>query len=334
MTVRRHRVVAIAHEYMSLFELAAVAEVFGLSREDVASPWYDFEVCAPRGTVPVRNAPHLLLQTSADLTALATADTVVVAGWHPVDHDPSAEVVDAVHQAWRRGARVASICGGAFVLAAAKLLDGREATTHWRYAAEFRRRHPTVRLTPDVLYIDHGDVATSAGTAAGIDLCLHLLRNDLGGAAANEVARRMVVPAHRGGGQSQFVDRPVAPDPFDPIAPLLDWMTAHLDQPLTLSELAHQAAVSQRTLARRFALATGSTPTQWLLEQRLFETRRLLECSDLTVESIAARTGLGSAVNLRRHFRRRFDTTPAAYRAAFHALATAGPALVSPTGPR
>ncbi|HEX6871963.1 MAG TPA: DJ-1/PfpI family protein, partial [Micromonosporaceae bacterium] len=199
MSGRRHRVVAVAHEQMSLFELAAVAEVFGLNRRDISEAWYEFEVCASSGNLPVRNAAGLVLHVGEGMAAIDRADTVLVAGWHPVEETPPAELVDAVRQAWRRGVRVASICGGAFVLAAAGLLDGRAATTHWRYVDHLRQQYPLVQVDPDVLYIDHGDVATSAGTAAGIDLCLHLVRTDLGGAVANEVARRMVVPAHRTG---------------------------------------------------------------------------------------------------------------------------------------
>jgi AraC family transcriptional activator FtrA len=226
-------------------------------------------------------------------------------------------VIDALRAAHRRGARVLAICSGAFVLAQAGLLDGRAATTHWRLADQLAAAYPRVRVDPDVLYVDHGDVGTSAGTAAGIDLCLHVLRADHGAAYAAEVARRMVMPPHREGGQLQYVSRPVPRRDGDALAPLLDWAAGRLDQPLSLAVLAARAGVSSRTLARRFREQTGTSPGQWLLAQRLAAARTLLEETDLPVEAVAARVGLSSATNLRRRFGQALRTTPGAYRRAF-----------------
>ena len=302
----RHRVVALVTAPQGIFELACAREVFA------RSPRYAFTVCTENpGPVDTDDGFRLLIDDG--LTALADADTIIVPGWHR-DADPSPAIQAALRHAHERGARLATICAGAFALAATGLLDGRTATTHWARTAKLQRDFPRIRVEPDVLYVDHGDVATSAGAGAGIDLCLHLVRRDHGDAHAALLARHMVMPPSREGGQTQYA--PAVP-PADTLDGLLDWATARLASPLTVDDLAGFLSVSPRTLARRFADRFGTSPGQWLLAQRVTAARTLLEETDLPVEAIAARVGLTSAVNLRRRFRNALGTTPAAYRRAF-----------------
>lgn len=310
-----HRVVALLTPPQSPFELACASEVFGTVPED-AAPRYGFQVCAERpGPVPTTAGYAMLVE--AGLSALGAADTVVVPGRQQPDAPVPPAVTDALRGAHRRGARIVAICTGAFILAQAGLLDGRRATTHWRSAARFAAAFPQVQVDPDVLFVDHGDVATSAGTGAGIDLCLHLVRCDQGAAYAAQVARRMVLPPHREGSQLQYAARPEPARTDASLAPLLEWATSHLDAGLTLDRLAERAGLSSRTLARRFTEQLGTSPGQWLLGRRLDAARILLERTDLPVEAIATRVGLASAVNLRRRFRAHFGTTPGAYRRTF-----------------
>ena len=249
------------------------------------------------------------------LATLDTADTVIVPGFFPRDA-PSPQVLESLRGAAARGARVASVCVGAFALAAAGLLDGLTATTHWEYADELATRFPAVRVRPEVLYVDQGNVLTSAGIAAGIDLCLHLVRVDHGAAAAAEVSRRMVAALHRPGGQAQFMQRPI-PATAAGLAATCAWSIQEMDRPLTVAELARHAGYAPRTLNRHFLAETGMTPMRWLTAQRVLEARRLLETSDVTIEEVARRCGLGTAVNLRVHLARETATTPTAYRNAF-----------------
>jgi transcriptional regulator GlxA family with amidase domain len=311
--------VVVTHDF-SPFEFAVTCEVFGIDKSaDVGVPWYRFLVCAAERP-PIRTQMGFTLDTPLGLDALRRADTIIVPASNR--HDPPVELVDALRKAHARGARIMSVCSGAFTLAAAGLLDGRPATTHWMYVDEFSRRYPKVNLDPDVLYVDDGDILTSAGTAAGIDLCLHVVRLDYGAEAANIVARRMVVPPHRDGGQAQFVREPV-PDlqAGDPFAETLVWAQEHLDEAIAISQLAQRSAMSPRTFARRFRDTTGTTPHQWLLRQRVLLAQRLLETTDLSVDSIAAHTGLGTTTNLRQHFQRIVRTSPNAYRRAFQHVA-------------
>ncbi|MER5321013.1 helix-turn-helix domain-containing protein [Streptosporangium roseum] len=310
-----HRVVALVLPPQSTFELACAAEVFGVSRPGLPAR-YDFEVCAERrGSVPTLAGYHMAVDQG--LPALAAADTVVIPGWQHSGQPAPPAVIDALRQAHRRGARVVAICSGAFLLAQAGLLDHRRATTHWRMAAELADRFPEVQVEPDTLYIDLGDVATSAGSAAGIDLCLHLVRADHGAAYAAQIARHMIMPPHREGGQLQYATH-AAPDRLpDSLAPVLDWAAERLHEPLTVDDLAARARVSTRTLARRFADQLGVSPGRWLLRQRVTAAQALLEESDLPVETIATRVGLSSATNLRRHFHSMVHTTPATYRRSF-----------------
>ncbi|GHF77984.1 GlxA family transcriptional regulator [Streptomyces filamentosus] len=310
-----HRVVALLTPPQSPFELASAFEVFGIAPPD-APPRYDFRVCAEQtGLLPTGAGYTMLVEEG--LSALREADTVVVPGRQPPDAPVSPDVVEALRDAHRRRARIVAICTGAFVLAQAGLLDGRRATTHWRSAARFAASFPEVQVDPDVLFVDHGDVATSAGTGAGIDLCLHLVRSDHGAAYAAQIARRMVLPPHREGSQLQYATQPVPARADESLAPLLEWATSRLDTQLTLDHLAEHAGLSSRTLARRFAEQLGTSPGQWLLAQRLDAARILLEQTDLPVDAVATRVGLASAVNLRRRFRTHLGTTPGAYRRTF-----------------
>ena len=302
-----HRVVALVSAPQASFELGCAAAVF---RE---AP-YRFGVCTEEPG-PVRTTEGFDMVVTSGLRALERADTIVVPGWLPINREPSARVLRALTRAHRRGARLVSICSGAYALAATGLLDGRRVATHWRYADELQRRFPAVHVDPDVLYIDHGDVATSGGSGTGIDLCLQLVRRDHGAAHAARVARRMVMPPHREGGQTQYRTEDQAP--VESLGELLDWATHHLAEPLTLQDLAGQANVSPRTLARRFTDQLGMAPGQWLLAQRIARTRVLLEETDLPVETIAVKVGLSSATNLRRRFRTAVQTTPSAYRRAY-----------------
>ncbi len=317
------RVVAVAVvSGTAQFELAVACEVFGIDRPELTPDWYGFKLCAAEPG-PVRTAGGLVLDTPYGVADLVTADTVIVpaAGGDPAQRP---ELVAALRAAYANGARLASICTGAFLLAEAGLLDGRRATTHWMHAAELAARYPAVDVDPNVLYVDDGRILTSAGTAAGIDLCLHLVRLDLGTDVANAVARRMVVPPHRDGGQAQYVDQPLPRRDDDAFGALLDWVLARLDQPLTLAQMAGQANVSVRTLVRRFEAATATTPLQWLLAQRVRRAQHLLESSDEPVERVASLAGFGTAANLRQHFTRTVGVAPLHYRRTFRGAARAG----------
>jgi AraC family transcriptional regulator, transcriptional activator FtrA len=310
-----HRVVALVRPAQSTFELAFAAHVFGIERPALPTR-YAFSVCAERPGPVATRAGYDILVTDG-LGALDRADTVVVPGWLPTTEPPSQAVVQALRRAHSHGARMVGICSGAFALAHAGLLDGRRATTHWALADELAARFPDIRVDPDVLYVDHGDVATSAGAGAGIDLCMHLLRNDQGARYAAHVARTMVMPPHREGGQSQYSAPPHPAQIDGSLAPLLEWITARLGEPLTIERMAAHAGVSTRTLTRRFAEQLGTSPGQWLLAQRIATARDLLESCDLSVDAIARRVGLSSATNLRRRFLNTLGTTPGAYRRAF-----------------
>ncbi|HXF03174.1 MAG TPA: helix-turn-helix domain-containing protein [Arthrobacter sp.] len=303
-----HRVVALALPDVVAFDLAIPAQVFG--HEDERGR-YCFRVCAAQpGLVPTTSGYSI--QALDGLDALMSADTVVVPGYAPLN-DPPAEVCEALRQAAGNGARVVSVCTGAFALAAAGLLDGKRATTHWKNAARLQTLYPGVAVDADVLYIDQGSVSTSAGVAAGIDLCLHLVRKDFGTEAANSIARRMVVAPHREGGQAQFMERTVAA-PLARFADTCAWAKQNLAQPLTVDDMAAHAGWAPRSFNRKFTAEAGMTPLRWLNDQRVAEACRLLETTDLTVQAVASRTGLGTPANLRLHFTRQFSTAPSSYR--------------------
>ncbi|MEU4087449.1 helix-turn-helix domain-containing protein [Streptomyces aureus] len=304
------------------FELGLACEVFGPAPDAVRVPWYDLALCGPE---PVRVGPFRL-EPGHGLDRLARADTVIVPGWADVDREPPAALVDAVRAAHEAGARVASLCTGAFVLAAAGLLDGRRATTHWAHTRALAARYPRIDVDPEVLYVDDDGVLTSAGKAAAMDLCLHLVRLDHGSSVANTVARNLVVPPHRDGGQAQFVSTPVPAPGQHPLADLLPWVVERLDRPLTVEDLARRAGMSSRHLGRHFRAVTGTTPLQWLLVQRIRHAQELLETTDAGVDTIAAATGMGTGTTLRRHFNRTVGVPPDAYRRTFRARTRPGPA--------
>lgn len=314
-SVMTHRVVALVLPPQSTFELACAAEVFGMTRADVPKH-YSFGVCAERPGL-VATLANYGMAVEEDLTALDAADTVVIPGWQRSGEPASPAVIQALRQAHRRGARIVAICSGAFLLAEAGLLDHRRATTHWRMADELAAGYPDVNVELDTLYIDLGDVATSAGTAAGIDLCLHLVRVDQGAAYAARIARHMVMPPHREGGQLQYAVPPASHRRPDSLAPLLDWAIERLHRPLGLDDLAAQCNLSSRTLARRFSEQLGTSPGRWLLQQRVAAAQALLEETDLPIETVAARVGLSSATNLRRRFKLMLGVSPGSYRRSF-----------------
>jgi AraC family transcriptional activator FtrA len=314
-TDRPHRVVALALQDVVFLDLAAPTHLFG----HCGAPHYAFTLA---GVVPgpVRSSTGIEVMASAGIEELEHADTIVVPGIGP-DADPEgfAAAAEAVARAHRTGARVMSICTGAFVLAEAGVLDGRRATTHWDSTERLARRYPRISVDPSVLYVDEGSVLTSAGVAAGLDLCLHVIRRDHGAALAAHIARRTVVAPHRDGGQAQFVARPIADaaDAGTSLEATRAWALDRLEQPLDVATLARRACVSTRSFARRFRQETGTTPAQWVTDQRTRVAQSLLETTDLPVEHVAVRTGFGSATTLRTHFSRRLATTPTAYRRAF-----------------
>jgi transcriptional regulator GlxA family with amidase domain len=311
-----HRVTVLALPDVVAFDLSTPAQVFGNEPER-----YAFSACGVRaGRVPTTTG--FALHVPRGLDAIAEADTVLVPGLRPVQWPPPTAALEALRAAHARGARVASICTGAFVLAQAGLLDGRRATTHWAHAEQLAERYPAVTVDPGVLYVDEGDVLTSAGVAAGIDLCLHLVRRDHGAEVANAVARRIVVAPHRDGGQAQFVEAPLPVVEERGLEATRAWAAQRLREPLTIAAMARHAACSERTFARRFRAETGTTPLQWLLGQRVLHARRLLEATDLPVEDVADAAGFGTAVSLRSHFRRATATTPLAYRRTFRGSPT------------
>ena len=313
--------VALVYDGLCAFEFSSAAEVFGLARPELGSDWYRFETCSVRGR-DVRGQYGLRMKATGGLERLMSAGTIVIPGWEGIDVPVPAALLDALRKARARGARLLSICSGSFVLAATGLLDGRRATTHWRYADAFRERFPRVEVDANVLYVDEGGILTSAGSAAGLDLCLHLVRRDWGPAIANQVARRLVIPPHRDGGQAQFLERPVeklerSSEHREPLAGLLDRILRRIAEPWRNADLARRAAMSERTFMRRFRAATGLSPADWITRARVDRARELLESTALPIGRIAERCGLGTPTTLRHHFRKRLGVSPAAYRRRF-----------------
>jgi AraC family transcriptional regulator, transcriptional activator FtrA len=305
-------VAVLLQEPVSLFEFGVLAEVFGIDRTEQDVPAFDYRVCAETpGPLDSRNGTTVTAPFG--LEAAADADLIAVPA-SSAARTPSPAVVQLLRDAVDRGAWVMSVCSGAFTLGAAGILDGRSCTTHWQHAAELAQSNPLARVDPDVLYVRDGTVITSAGTAAGIDAALYLVRTELGSAVATAIARRMVVPPHRDGGQRQFIDRPVPTTTAESLGPVLEWMLDHLDEAFTVDDLARRAAMSPRTFARRFVAETGTTPHQWVTDQRVLRARRLLEDTDLPVEAVARDAGFGSAALLRHHFTRCTGITPTAFR--------------------
>ncbi len=309
------RVAALAYDGLGAFEFGIVAEVFGLPRPEMGPGWYDFQACSLKPG-RLRATGGVSIEAHGRLADLAKAGTIVIPGWK-ASETPPAPLIAALRRAHARGARLVSICSGVFVLAATGLLDGKRATTHWRYVEQLRSRYPRIRVEPDVLYVDEGSILTSAGSAAGIDLCLHIVRLDYGAEAANEVARRLVMPPHRDGGQAQFVRDPIRHRTAGGLAPVMQWAEAHLQEALRVEDLARRAAMSPRTFARRFQEQTGTTPHQWLMHQRLLSAQRRLEKTRESIDRVAEAVGLESAATLRQYFSRVLRTTPTAYRRQF-----------------
>ncbi|MFD9359489.1 helix-turn-helix domain-containing protein [Streptomyces sp. NPDC060031] len=305
-------VALLAAGHLLHFELAVAYEIFGNPPRE-AEGWYDVLLCGP-GTVQVG---PFTVEPDHGLERLVGADTVIVPACADIDDPPPPEVIEAVRAAHASGARVASLCTGAFVLGAAGLLDGRRATTHWAHAAELSTRHPLAVVDPDVLYTDNGSVLTAAGKAAAVDLCLHMIHLDHGAAVANSVARRLVMPPHRPGGQAQFVATPVQVSGDHTLAHLLAWVQQRLDQPLTVTDMARKANTSPRHLGRQFRSVIGQTPIQWLLAQRVRRAQELLEATDESIEAVARATGMGTATTLRRQFKRIVGVPPDSYRRSF-----------------
>jgi transcriptional regulator GlxA family with amidase domain len=302
-----------------IFESSIPLSVFGIDRQDAGVPRYRLLVCAGEDG-PLRTTGGLELTAPHGLEAISRAGTVVVPAWRSITSPPPEEALDALRRAHEEGARIVGLCTGAFVLAAAGLLDGRPATTHWMYAPTLAKRYPSVHVDPRELFVDDGDVLTSAGTAAGIDLCLHIVRTDHGNEAAGALARRLVVPPRRSGGQERYLDRSLPEEiGADPLAEVVAWALEHLHEQFDVETLAARAYMSRRTFDRRFRSLTGSAPLQWLITQRVLQAQRLLETSDYSVDEVAGRCGFRSPVALRGHFRRQLGSSPAAYRAAYRA---------------
>ena len=297
------------------FELGTICEVFGMDRSEMGVPVFDFAICAERPGEPLPTKAGFSITAPHGFDRLAEADLIAVPASGGRDY-PEA-LLQALRDAVDRGAWVLSVCSGAEVLAASGILDGRRCTTHWMYAADLAARHPSVTVELDVLYVEDGTILTSAGTAAGIDACLHLVRRELGSEVAATIARRMVVPPQREGGQRQYVESPVPHVGADTLQPVLEWALEHLDQDLSVAALARRAMMSERTFARRFRAETGSTQYHWVTGQRVLLARRMLESTTASVEQVAARCGLGTAAILRHHFTRVVGTSPQAYRRSF-----------------
>jgi AraC family transcriptional activator FtrA len=309
-----HHVAIVAYDGLCTFEFGCAIELFALERPELGVRWYSHAVCAVEPG-PLRAMGGLTLQVSHGLDALLAADTIVIPGWRDADEAPPAALVDALLAARRRGARICSICSGAFVLAHAGLLDGRKATTHWRYLERLGTRFPAIAIDPSALYVDDGGIVTSAGSAAGLDMLLHLVRVDFGAAIANRVAQRLVLAAHRDGDQAQLVARPLPADGANPIARLMDWARENIRLAHTVASLAAQARMGTRTFQRRFKDSTGLPPLAWLLKERVALARQLLETRQaLDIDTVADLAGLGSGESLRRHFRAQGLPPPARYR--------------------
>ena len=306
----------LVYDGLSTFEFGIVVEIFGLPRPELNVDWYKFEICSfERG--PLRATGGIHVEASRGLRSLQHAGTIVIPGWRRLDEPPPAPLINALRSAHARGARLVSICSGVFLLAATGLLDGKRATTHWRDAEKLCSKFPRIHVDPGVLYVDEGSVLTSAGSAAGIDLCLHVVRKDYGAEIANRVARRLVMSPHRDGGQAQYIPDPIRGRAAGGLAPVMQWARSHLDETLRVKDFALRAAMSPRTFARQFRQQTGTTPHQWLTHQRLLAAQRRLEATDEGMDQIAEAVGLQTAATLRQHFSRTLRTTPTAYRRRF-----------------
>jgi AraC family transcriptional activator FtrA len=316
ITKPNRRVSALLYDGLGTFEFAIAAEVFGLDRPEFGDDWYHFTSCS-EGRRPVRANGHVSITPEAGLEALADAGTIIVPGWKTTGEPPSPAVAEAILEAHARGARLATICSGVFLLASLGLADGQTVTTHWKYADRLCSLFPAIDVDPDVLYIDNGNILTSAGSAAGIDLLLHIVRKDFGPDRANQVARRLIMPPHRDGGQAQFIERPMPRQAHSRLAALLDAVRARPQDGWTIGRMAREAAMSERTMIRRFNESLGLSPGEWLVETRVDAARQLLEAGSAGIDEVAELSGFGSAATLRHHFRNRLGVSPARYRDRF-----------------
>ncbi|MFM9938064.1 MAG: transcriptional regulator FtrA [Hyphomicrobiaceae bacterium] len=314
-------VAVIAYDGLCTFEFGIAVEVFGLPRPEFEFPWYEFAVVSAEGQRS-RAMGGIIVEASGGLDLLDTARTIIVPGWRDRMECPPEPLLNAISRASARGARCLSICSGVFVLAAAGLLDGKRATTHWRHMPDLKRLFPSIEVEEDTLYVDEGSVITSAGSAAGIDACLHLVRRDFGSKIANTVARRLVMPPHRDGGQAQYVSAPVQERPGKTISEVMDWARSKLSEPIEIGAMAAHAAMSERTFLRRFQESTGMSPIAWLQRERMFRARELLEAANLTLTDVSAQCGYETLETFRAAFKRVVGTSPAAYRARFRSSAS------------
>jgi AraC family transcriptional regulator, transcriptional activator FtrA len=311
-------VVTVAYDGLCTFELGVAVEVFALPRPEMGRDWYQHRLAAIEDG-PLKAAGGFTFAVHGGLELVEQADIIIIPGWRGIDAPVPKLLVEALRLAHNRRARLLSLCSGVRVIAETGLLDGRRATTHWRYVETISALHPKITFLPDVLYVDEGDVMTAAGTAAGLDLCLHMIRKDYGPVAANSVARRLVVQPHRDGGQAQYIQAPVPRiRESGRLSPLLDWIRLNLDKDLSIAVLATKAGMSHRTLQRRFEETTGVTPGEWILRARIDHAKSMLEIAgSVELEDVAIATGFGSGATLRHHFRNRLGTTPNAYRRQF-----------------
>ncbi len=308
-----HRVLTLAYDYLCLFEFGIATEIFGLPRPELDVDWYQFDVCSV-GSGPLNGLGGISISAGKSIKVVDSADTIVIPGWTPSEAPP--QLIRKLQNAYDRGARLVTICSGAMLLGEAGLLDGRQVTTHWRHTDKLQARFPNAEVVPDVLYVEDGQIFTSAGSAAGIDLCLYIVRQDYGSKVVNSVARRLVLPAHRSGGQAQYISKPVTTE-RDSLSPLMDWVLENLDQRHSVTSLARRANCSDRSLLRRFKATTGQTPMQWLTEQRINRAKELLETSTATITEIVEQSGFNTAETLRHHFRANVGVSPMVYRSTF-----------------
>ncbi|MBA3676914.1 MAG: transcriptional regulator FtrA [Sphingosinicella sp.] len=318
--MKDHLVALLAYDGLCAFEFGCAVEIFGLARPELEIPWYDFKVCGIEPG-PLRSIAGMTMMAPHGLEQLASARTIIIPGWRGVDAPVPEELIAILRDSHERGARIASVCSGAFVLAATGLLDGRRATTHWRYAAALARNYPAIEVDPDILYADEGSLITSAGSAAGIDMMLHLIRRDHGAKICNLVARRLVTQPHREGGQAQFIDRPVPAVRDSRLAGVLDYIRRSPAEDHEIGDLAARAAMSPRSFFRKFRSAVGMSPYEWLTRERVEIAKELLEESDQSIDQIAEESGFGATETLRYHFRRIVGKSPSDYRSLFSSRA-------------
>jgi AraC family transcriptional regulator, transcriptional activator FtrA len=314
--MKKHCVVTLVYDQLCTFEFACAVEIFALKRPEIDANWYDFQVCAIEQG-PLHAMGGITITAPYQLSLLKKADTLIIPGWRNIDELPSEEILSAIRVAYRRGARICSICSGVFILAAAGIMEGKNVTTHWRLAEKLATRYPNLRVEPDKLYVDSGQVITSAGSAAGLDMLLYIIRKDHGAKISNQVAQRLVIAPHREGGQAQFIPRPMTLSEQGRLSKLMGYLRKHPAQNHTITSMAKFSSMSPRTLQRQFQDATGTSPIEWLIRERIAQAKELLESSKKSLIQISELTGFGSEESFRRHFKRIVNTSPSAYRHHF-----------------